>query len=101
MKNMEAFLAYRHTGESMEDLEALLGSTRDALARAGVNAYCTFFDEAEFQSKSLGARQIMEHAFATIDTKDMLFVVQTSDNKSEGMLMEVGYCIAKGIPVVV
>lgn len=101
MKNMEAFIAYRHTGESMEDLEVLLGGTRDALARAGVNAYCTFFDDAEFQNKAFGARQIMQHAFEMIDTKDMLFVIQTSENKSEGMIMEVGYCIAKGIPIVV
>lgn len=98
---MEAFLAYRHTGEQPEDLEVLLGNTRDALARAGVNAYCTFFDEDEFQNKSFGARQIMDHAFETIEAKDMLFVLQTSENKSEGMLMEVGYCRARGIPVVV
>ena len=42
----------------------------------------------------------MYHAFSIIDKSDFLFVVQTSDNKSEGMLMEVGYCIASNIPVV-
>lgn len=98
---MKAFLAYRHTGESLKNLEHLLGDVRDALAVSGIDAYCTFFDEAEFQNKSLNARQIMEHAFEMIDTRDLLFVIQTSENKSEGMLMEVGYCVAKSIPIVV
>jgi nucleoside 2-deoxyribosyltransferase len=101
MKKHKAFIAYRHTGEKTEYLEELLGAVRDALAKVDVEAYCTFFDEAEFQDKSLEAYQIMEHAFSVIDESDMLFVIQTSENKSEGMLMEVGYCIAKDIPIVV
>lgn len=42
----------------------------------------------------------MEHAFGVIDGSDFLFVVKTSDEKSEGMLMEVGYCLAKKIPII-
>jgi nucleoside 2-deoxyribosyltransferase len=98
---MKMFIAYRHTGEKTKDLEDLLGNVRAALSEAGVNVYCAFFEEAEFQSRSLAAHQIMDHAFSLIDGSDMLFVIQTSKNKSEGMLMEVGYCIAKKIPIVV
>lgn len=43
----------------------------------------------------------MEHAFSIIDHSDMLFVILTSENRSEGVLIEAGYCIAKNIPVVV
>lgn len=43
----------------------------------------------------------MAHAFSIIEKSDFIFVVQASDGKSEGMLMEVGFCIARGIPVVV
>ncbi len=67
----------------------------------GVDAYCTFFEEDEFQHKSLRAYQIMDHAFSIIDDSDLLFVIQTSESKSEGMLMEVGYCRAKNIPIIV
>lgn len=97
---MKTFISYRHTGESHTALEALLKPIKGSLSKAGVDGYCTFFEEAEFQNKSFGPKEIMDHAFAIIDEVDFLFVVQTSDNKSEGMLMEVGYCIAKGIPVV-
>lgn len=98
---MKAFIAYRHTGEKTEELERLLGTARDALKQASVDSYCTFFDEAEFQDRSLGAAGIMKHAFSIIDGSDLLFVIQASENKSEGMLIEVGYCMAKNIPIVV
>lgn len=101
MKKHTAFIAYRHTGEKTEYLQELLSTVKDALAKAGVDAYCTFFEDAEFKNKSLEAYQIMEHAFSVIDESDMLFVIQATENKSEGMLMEVGYCIAKDIPIVV
>jgi nucleoside 2-deoxyribosyltransferase len=94
-------VAYRFTGEDPKVLEPLLTAIRDGLQENGVDSYSSFFDEAEFQDKSMTARQIMDHAFSIINDIDFLFVVQTSESKSEGMLMEVGYCIAKGIPIVV
>jgi len=98
---MKTFISYRHTGEDQKSLEKLLVPIRSALQGVDVESYCTFFDEDEFQDKSFGPKDIMYHAFSIIDKSDFLFVVQTSDSKSEGMLMEVGYCIAKSIPVVV
>lgn len=98
---MKTFIAYRFTGEDPKQLKPLLVAVRDGLKNTGVEAYCTFFDEDEFKGKSYNARQIMEHAFRIMNESDFLFALQTSENKSEGMLMEVGYCIAKGIPVVV
>jgi nucleoside 2-deoxyribosyltransferase len=98
---MKTFLAYRFTGEDPKLLEPLLITIREALKEKGIDSYCTFFDEDEFKDKSLNARQIMEHAFKIIDESDFLFVLMTSENKSEGMLMEVGYCVAKGIPIIV
>lgn len=100
-ENMKTFVAYRFSGEDTKDLEPLLTAVRDSLQAKNVEVYCTFFDDAELKDKSKSARQIMEHAFKIIDKSDFLFVIQTSDNKSEGMLMEVGYCRAKNIPIVV
>jgi nucleoside 2-deoxyribosyltransferase len=98
---MKAFIAYRHTGEATEHLLGLLTAVRDGLTEAGVSAYCTFFDEDTFKVKSYKASDIMDHAFKKIGTVDVLFVLMTSDEKSEAMLMEIGYCIAKKIPIVV
>lgn len=98
---MKTFIAYRFTGEDPARLEPLLKGVQDTFAQRGVEAYCTFFDEDEFKNKSFNARQIMDHAFGIIDNSDFLFVLMTSENKSEGMIMEVGYCIAKDLPVIV
>ncbi len=98
---MKAFIAYRHTGEKEEDLRQLLTVVCDALKSAGVDNYCTFFDEENFKARSNSAREIMDHAFEILENSDVLFVVQTSNEKSEGMLMEVGFARARGIRVVV
>jgi len=89
-KIKSAFVAYRHTGESPEVLEPMLSSVVKGLNKLGIETYCTFFSESDFQDKSHHAQQIMEHAFKTIENKDLLFVVMASQQKSEGMLMEVG-----------
>ena len=85
-----AFIAYRQTGEDPDILGPMLTGVSDEFNRLGIDAYCTFFDIADFQDKSLGAREIMIHAFETIQNKDFLFVIMTSSAKSDGMIMEVG-----------
>ncbi|MEX2028059.1 MAG: nucleoside 2-deoxyribosyltransferase [Candidatus Curtissbacteria bacterium] len=98
---MKAFIAYRFTGENPDELNKLMSAVCEALKAGGVEAYCTLFDSKELMDKTAGAREIMDHAFSKIDESEFLFVLQTSENKSEGMLMEVGYCVAKNIPIVV
>lgn len=98
---ISAFVAYRHSGEDPAELRPMLEAVCGALRTRGIDAYCTFFDEEEFQDKSLGPRAIMEHAFQMIDNRDFLFIVQTSSSKSEGMLMEVGYCWGTSKPIIV
>ncbi len=98
---LSAFVAYRHTGEDPAELQPMLEAVCNTLREQGVDVYCTFFSEEEFQDKSLSPRAIMEHAFKMIDERDMLFIVQASNSKSEGMLMEVGYCWGTGKPIIV
>ena len=98
---MKTFIAYPHTGQNLDDLQTILGGVRDALQDSNIDFYCTLFNQNDFDERELKAHEIMQHAFEIIDTSDFLLVVQLSESRSEGMLMEVGYCIAKGIPVVV
>lgn len=98
---MKTLLSYAHTGQKLEDLHTLLDAPYEALQRRGVETYCTLYAQDEFDGKKMSARDIMFHAFQIIDGCDFLLVVQANDARSEGMLIEVGYCIAKDIPVVV
>lgn len=93
---MKGFLAYR----SGED-PALLSAVIDALRERGATTYCTWFDKPKFREKGVNAGVIMEHAFSVIEKSDLLFVLQTSNVRSEGMLMEVGCALALKTPIIV
>jgi hypothetical protein len=95
------FVAYRHTGADPESLASLMPIVRDELLASGQDVYCTYFDEAQFKSGGFTPRQIMEHAFQKIEELGGLFVLIDCPDKSDGQIMEVGYCIAKAIPFVV
>ena len=98
---MGYLIAYRHTGADPAYLEQLLPLVREAFSDAGVDTYCTFFDEASFQQKHLTPQDIMTHAFEKIEELGGLFVLIDGEEKSDGQLIEVGYCLAKNIPVIV
>lgn len=95
------FIAYRHTGEDILELEQRLGKIDIALASKGIKSYATLSEEEEFVRDQQTAGQIMERAFQKIAAMDGLFVLIHSAEKSEGQLMEVGYAIALKKPVIV
>lgn len=95
------FIAYRHTGENMMELEQRLGKIQIALATHKIKSYATLSEEEEFVKDEYSAGQIMERAFQKIAAMDGLFVLINGSEKSEGQLMEVGYAIALKKPVVV
>lgn len=98
---MKYFIAYRHTGENPERLDALLTPIKQAFERRGDEIYCTFFNDTSFRARGLGPHEIMYEAFQKIEEMGRLFVLLDSVDKSEGMLMEIGYCIAKKIPITI
>ncbi len=98
---MGYFIAYRHTGADLAELEAMLPAVRDVFVEAGHETYCTYFDAAYFRDKGHGPREIMHHAFSKIEELGKLLVIVNSTERSEGMILEVGYCMAKSIPFIV
>ncbi len=95
------FIAYRHTGENLMELEQRLNKIEIALATHKIKAYATLSEEEEFVKDRYSAGQIMERAFQKIASMDGLFVLIHSNDKSEGQLMEVGYAIAIKKPIIV
>jgi len=99
---MKAFISYRFTGEKIEDIKALIDPVQTSLKDKGIDAYCNFSDDdLEERSKNFQPQDYVFDAFKIIDGTDLLFVILNSESKSEGMILEIGYCIAKKIPVVV
>ena len=97
---MKVFIAYRSTGEDPKKLKPLMNTVKETFEKKGIDTYSTFFDK-EVNSNNLSPRQIVDRTLAIIDKVDYLFVLQTTENRSEGMLIEVGYCLAKNIPIII
>lgn len=87
------FVAYRLTGESTEVLQERLSVVVDALRKAGIDAYCNFFDAAI--AENVTVKEVLDKAFGQIDERDGLFVLVASSDKSEGQLLETGYALGK------
>ena len=97
---MKTLIAFRYSDEDFEIIKPILKTVKKALTLNNIDAYCTFFSK-DRDNNLKKPKDWMTHAFQIIDTCDFLFVVQHSSEKSEGMLMEVGYSIAKDRPVIV
>lgn len=86
------FVSYKYTGEDKSELGKIMKVICEGLKKKGHNPYCTFWDN-DLQAKA--KKEIFKTAMYKIDNSDILLVFLNSDNKSEGMLMEVGYSMAK------
>lgn len=92
---MKITLSYRFTGEDPKELEKNLGKIYSTLEEAGHKVFCSFWKSDFFREHKHTNRQIMEYQMKEMDDSDILLVFIKSDDKSEGMLIELGYCLAK------
>lgn len=98
---MKYFISYRHTGAEGPELDALQHTLKDAFDTRGDEFNSTYFDQETFNDSDMDWAQIMCHVLKLIDSMDVLFIVVNSEHKSEGMLIEVGYCLAKNKKIIV
>ncbi|MEQ1500388.1 MAG: hypothetical protein ABL917_03410 [Parcubacteria group bacterium] len=99
---MEVFISYKFTGEESSILSENLTRIKKGLENIGLKVYCNLFDD-ELITRSVNFKQkdwVFE-AFNIIKNKQLLFVFLNSEEKSEGMILEIGYAIAKNIPIIV
>jgi nucleoside 2-deoxyribosyltransferase len=95
---MKCFISYRFTGEDPKELEETLKHVCNLLIKVGHSHYCSFWDGVDnglFEKNDFTNKQVLEYALNEIDKADCVVVFIKSENKSEGMLMEIGYALAK------
>lgn len=85
------FIAYRFTGEPTEALTEMIECTTRSLAQAGFNAFSSFPEEDNFLQAGMNPGDIIDHMCRKLPSVDALLVIVKSTEKSEGMLIEVGY----------
>lgn len=91
---MKIFISYRFTGEDLKELDNTLGKIRSVLMEGGHQVFCSFWSEELFKSNNFTNKQILEYAFEELRKSDIVLVFVKSPEKSEGMLIEVGYALA-------
>lgn len=92
------FFSHRFTGEDIDNLRETLGKITSTLRAEGHEVYCSIEDTAWFQEQKHTNKEIMEHSFRKLDESEVIIAFIRSPERSEGMLMEIGYSLAKGKP---
>jgi len=90
---MKIFLSYAFTGEDLETVETRLVSVRDALVGLGHDVYCFHFDSA--RRDDMTEAECIARALERMNEYDAVLVLNTSERRSEGMLVEVGAALAR------
>jgi nucleoside 2-deoxyribosyltransferase len=88
---MKIQLAYKFTGEDKQEVIYLLEKIQETLKNSGYEVYVPLFDKPLPESK----KELFKRTLDKIDKQDILLTILLSEDKSEGMLLEVGYCLAK------
>lgn len=89
---MKIFVGQAVTGEDIGLLNAEFARIQSALNHAGHSCYCTLLADRSAPKKP---GEWLHHALEQIDAADAYCAVVRSDKKSEGMLIEVGYVLAR------
>jgi nucleoside 2-deoxyribosyltransferase len=92
---MQVFISYKFTGEPYEQLVKNIGVIEHQLTQFGHSVYSSLKDEKWFQENKPTNKDILFHTIDKLDNSDTVLIFLNSNEKSEGMLIEIGYAIAK------
>lgn len=92
---MKVFLSYRFTGENPEVLKETIHNICASLEKVGYNHFCSFWKGDFFNENKFTHKQILDYALNELEKSDIYLAFIKSKDKSEGMLIEAGYALAK------
>lgn len=98
---MKIYISYKFTGADPEALKQQLQAVTGILEKSGNSTFIYFRDVQNWQKGGLSTKEIIKGAFSAIDKQDSIFALVDSPDKSEGMLLEVGYAKALGKKLIV
>ena len=92
---MKWYIAYKFSGENFEELSKTLKEIAGTLEVNEHEVYYASQDEELFVEKKFNMKQILEYSLERLDKSNCILVFVKSNEKSEGMLLEIGYALAK------
>ncbi len=87
------FIGQAVTGQDIASLQSEMEKIYDVLKQKGHSVYSTLEEEGKNMFKKAGDWVI--HGFKKIDEYDVYLAIVRTEHRSEGMLIEVGYTLAK------
>lgn len=99
LKNQRIFLSYAWTGEDKAIITSHMKAVCDVLEHHGFDVYCSIYDNATKGFES--PQQYILLALDELKRSDMVLVVQSSERRSEGMLVEVGAALSQNKQIIV
>ena len=95
---MKIFIGQAVRGEDKVRLKEDSLKIVEELRKLGHESYCTFLESNEFGN--LLSKDKLKHAFGVMDKCDSFLAIVRSDKKSEGLLIEVGYALCRGLKII-
>lgn len=89
---MKVFIGQRVSGENVENLKNEMFEIKKVLESKKIKSYSTLDEELSFDK----AGDWINHAFEKIKEFDTYLAIVRSEEKSEGLLMEIGNILSKG-----
>lgn len=93
---MKIFISYRYTGEDLIILKSVIEKITSIFENRGLSVFCSFVHNDFFQKENYSYKQILDYALRELDESDYVFALIKSSEKSEGMLLELGYAYSRG-----
>lgn len=97
---MKIFISYRYTGEDLTILKGILEKITSIFESKGALVFCSFGKNDLFKKENYSYKQILDYALCELDDSDYVFALVKSQDKSEGMLLELGYAYSKGKKII-
>lgn len=91
---MKIYCSYAYTGEDQVQLQQRLEHVVEEIERLGHTPYCYHF--SDHRTSDIAPNDALTEALAQLKSCDAIFVIVSSDRRSEGQLMEVGAALALG-----
>ncbi len=92
---MKIFVSFRFTGENLQELENTLTRIKNVLEQKGHEVVCSFWREEYYRENNSTNKEILEDMLPQIDSCHAILALIKSSDKSEGMLLEIVYGLAK------
>lgn len=98
---MKIFIAYKFSEEkNKKELQDILTKLSEKIESLGHKTYIHFRDAEKWGELELSPRKIIEGALDELKNCDAILALMMTSEKSEGLLLEVGYAKALGKKII-